>query len=308
MKNLFWRIITPILIVLILLEIGFRIAVFIKVEVLKPSFKKTEGIFTILCVGDSTTEGLTVSKEYSYPSRLQELLDQYSSDKKYRVINLGYAGVNSSQILNRFEDNIKRYHPDLIVLLAGINDPWNMNESRLWMFDASSSLWDKIKLRADVFLSYLRVYQFIKLITLDTKDFQKEAHVDHLDLKREGFAVSFEHSPDKKNQLYQLLLYNIGHMVELAKSHGVPIFVQTFQKEGLGQPRVLINKVYEKMHVPIVDNQRVFELGEKKGLKLISYDDYHPNKDGYVLIAKNVFNMMIQQKMLNAPPLPLIED
>lgn len=286
-------------IVLVLLEISFRIAAFVKVELLSPSAEKTEGVFTILCVGDSTTEGLMVDKQFSYPSQLQKLLDTNVPQKKFRVINLGYGGINSSQVLNRFEKNLGKYRPDLIVLQVGVNDLWNMNESNMWRFDQSNSL-NKIKLKADIFLSKLRVYQFAKLLTIS----YKEAHTMPFDDEKQSLARSYEVSNDKRKQLYELLAYNIGNMVRLAKQHNYPIFLQTYQQEGMGKPRELINKVYGNLAVPVVDNQSVFDVAKQQGLQAISEDNFHPNEAGYGLIARNVYNTMIKQGMVVATPLP----
>jgi len=45
-----------------------------------------------------------------------------------RVINLGVPGYNSSMIANRFDKNIKKYHPAAIIILMGSNDDWNPAE------------------------------------------------------------------------------------------------------------------------------------------------------------------------------------
>lgn len=288
-----------IVIVLVLLEIAFRTAAFVKVELLSPPAQKTEGVFTVLCMGDSTTEGLTVEKPFSYPSQLQALLDKYAPPKKFRVVNLGYSGINSSQALNRFEKNITKYRPDLIVMQVGINDPWNMNESNIWRFD-QSGLWNKFKLKCDIFLSNFRVYQFIKLLGIS----YKEAHTMSLDDNKKSLAKSYEVSPEKRKQLYELFSYNFGHMVRLAKQHNVPIFFQNYQKEGIGSPRELIDKVYKELAVPVVDNESVFNLVMWQGQKVISKDDFHPNEAGYVIIARNVFNAMVKQGIVAAKPLP----
>jgi lysophospholipase L1-like esterase len=297
-KKLFY-ILFLIIAVLVILEAVFRIAAYVKTEVMSPSAQKTEGVFTVLCLGDSTTEGLTVEKQYSYPNQLQVLLDKNAPRKKYRVVNLGLSGINSSQLLNRYEKNIQKYRPDLIVMQVGINDPWNMNESNIWRFDQSSP-WSQFKLKTDIFFSRFRVYQFIKLLGIS----YKEARTTDLDDKKQSLAKSFEVSPEKRKQLYALYVYNFGEMVRLAKKFNVPIFFQTYQKEGIGGPRELIDKAYKELAVPIVDNESVFNLIMWQGQKVISKDNFHPNETGYLVIAKNVFNTMVAHGLVAAKPLP----
>lgn len=297
MRKFFLNIFIQAIIALVLLEIFFRVVAFVKVELLSPSAKKTAGVFTVLCVGDSTTEGLKVAKKFSYPSQLQELLKNYSPKKKFRVINIGHAGMSSSQVLNRFQKNIIKYRPDVIVLQVGINDPWNLSESNIWVFD-QSHLSDKIKLKTDLFFSGLKVYRLARLLIISYKK-TRAAPLDHT---QESLAESFEFSEDKRKMLYKLLSYNINHMVFLAKQYNVPIFFQTYQAEGIGNPRDLINKVYRTLTVPVVDNQAVFDLATAHGLKVFSDDEFHPNEVGYGLIARNVYNMMVRQGMADSPP------
>src|SRR5690242_10576956 len=51
---------------------------------------------TILCVGDADTYGFEVAPEQSYPSQLERNLGGAA-----QVLNLGFPGVNSSQLQAR---------------------------------------------------------------------------------------------------------------------------------------------------------------------------------------------------------------
>lgn len=273
---------------LIILEITFRVLGFIRIHFLIPEYKKTPNVFTVLCVGDSTTEGLGVNRKFSYPTQLQHLLDK-QAPKKFHVINIGISGFNSSQVLNRFEGNLKKYHPDLVVLLIGINDPWNMNETNIEMFDHNIPLQEKI----DISLNKLRIYHFYKLILMSLS---KPTWI--LSEKDKNIASGYQISPERRQALYELLSYNIKKIVRLAQENKALIFLQTYQKRGFGDPRTLINKIYEEIPVPIVDNETLFNEAEKRHLRWIGSDTFHPNKEGYAAIAKNVYETMVKQGLV----------
>ncbi|MGZ3724842.1 MAG: GDSL-type esterase/lipase family protein [Pseudobdellovibrio sp.] len=80
----------------------------------------------ILCLGESTTAW---GQENSYPSLLQKSLDELFGQNKFRVINAGYPGINTSQILSSLEYNIKKYSPDIIITMIGINDIWSLTDA-----------------------------------------------------------------------------------------------------------------------------------------------------------------------------------
>jgi acyl-CoA thioesterase I len=74
---------------------------------------------TIVCVGDSLTEGYGVGEEQAYPALLKQKLvvDGHS----YAVINAGISGETSSGTLSRI-NWILRLKPDIVILETGAND------------------------------------------------------------------------------------------------------------------------------------------------------------------------------------------
>jgi lysophospholipase L1-like esterase len=80
----------------------------------------------VLCLGDSNTYGLAVRREESYPNRLEKLWEEQQDGSRIDVINLGFPGTNSSQVLRDFDRNIDLLHPDVVVVSIGSNDFWTM--------------------------------------------------------------------------------------------------------------------------------------------------------------------------------------
>lgn len=79
--------------------------------------------YRILCVGDSSTFGLSVDQAQTYPAQLQSILNaRNNGGRNYRVINGGCAGFTSFQALRFMERWVPRLKPNLIVYSIGYND------------------------------------------------------------------------------------------------------------------------------------------------------------------------------------------
>ncbi len=69
----------------------------------------------ILAFGDSLTTGFGADSSNSYPAVLQELTD-------LKVINAGASGETTDRGLQRLEEELELYSPELLILLEGGND------------------------------------------------------------------------------------------------------------------------------------------------------------------------------------------
>jgi lysophospholipase L1-like esterase len=108
---------------LLLLELGLRVAS--RFYGFRPdSGPSGEGRQTILALGDSHTYGVFYSPEESYPGQLEALLE-LRAPNRYRVVNLGLPGMNSSEVATRLESWYLEYRPALAVLCVGVNNLWN---------------------------------------------------------------------------------------------------------------------------------------------------------------------------------------
>jgi lysophospholipase L1-like esterase len=89
-------------------------------EITEPKPRKE---YRILCVGDSSTFGITVDQSQTYPAQLQALLDaRKNASVNYRVINGGCVGFTSFQALRFMECWLEKLKPDLVIYSIGFND------------------------------------------------------------------------------------------------------------------------------------------------------------------------------------------
>lgn len=86
---------------------------------------------TILCVGDSFTQGFGAGPWESYPKQLESILLR-SGFRDVRVVNQGKGGISSSIALKKMPEYLDRYKPNIVFLLIGNNDNWNFEDSNYY--------------------------------------------------------------------------------------------------------------------------------------------------------------------------------
>lgn len=79
--------------------------------------------YRIFMVGGSTTECLYLDDTATVPARLQYVLNRrLPSETSYRVYNAGKGGDQTCDHIAMISQRIVRLQPDMIILLAGLND------------------------------------------------------------------------------------------------------------------------------------------------------------------------------------------
>ena len=114
--------ISGILLSLALLELGLRLGGFIFLSLQEYKNRTAiynKGAYRIMCLGESTT---AIGGNDSYPNQLEEILNQRHIGIKFSVINKGVVGNNSAYILAHLEENLDKYHPDMVTAMMGVND------------------------------------------------------------------------------------------------------------------------------------------------------------------------------------------
>lgn len=112
--------------------------------------------FNILCLGDSFTQGFGAPFGLSYPEQLEFMLREKVPNSKIRVFKEFYS--NSSTILKNLPSDIIRYKPDLIIIMSGCNDRWNLENCTYFKLTRGNSL-----TKIDIWLSNLHIYKLVKI-------------------------------------------------------------------------------------------------------------------------------------------------
>lgn len=164
LRRIFFITLPSIFIFLIILELTLRIGGnlytrYRNPEIYSKATVSNSGAFTILCMGDSYTEGFGASITNSYPRKL-ELLLQEGGLKNIAVLNIGRGGNSSSLLLKKLSEDIDKYRPNMIVIMIGGNNYWNLEQSNYFIL---CSKWEEFRLLADKILSSLKIYKLLKI-------------------------------------------------------------------------------------------------------------------------------------------------
>ncbi|MFT5387039.1 MAG: tetratricopeptide (TPR) repeat protein [Lysobacterales bacterium] len=149
-----------IFLVLIILEFFLRLSGFLYLSFQERDNKellKQKDTIRIMCIGESTT---ALGGKDSYPTQLQEILNDRVENKKYVVINKGIPGIDSNTIITNLSEWIQQYNPNIVVVMMGIN---NHNS-----FVVSKETNNKIEMLFKKTKIY-KVYHFIKITLLGNK-------------------------------------------------------------------------------------------------------------------------------------------
>jgi len=82
-------------------------------------FTGKEHAYRIMCVGDSNT---IVGGKDSYPSQLQNILNQNKRNITFEVTNRGLPAATSSEIMQKLDQFIDEIKPHMIIVMMGAND------------------------------------------------------------------------------------------------------------------------------------------------------------------------------------------
>jgi lysophospholipase L1-like esterase len=93
------------------------------------TLEKPPGEFRIALVGDSVVEGVHVDPDQVMNIQMEKLL-QKQGYKNVEVLNFGIEGIGTTQELIMYQERIRQFHPDLVILTVSDNDIMN-NSSTL---------------------------------------------------------------------------------------------------------------------------------------------------------------------------------
>ncbi len=124
---------------LLLIEAGLQIAAFVVTRAAAsrgaPAAPRAAGERVVLCVGDSFTYGVGASDgATSYPGALQDCLNEAPpgpAGGAWRVVNGGWPGRNSAELLQRMPRFLAEERPDFVCVLVGKNNRWSHDEMDL---------------------------------------------------------------------------------------------------------------------------------------------------------------------------------
>jgi len=187
-----------------LLEIGLRTSGFILLS--RQEFRnrtpiEQKGSYHILCLGESTTAN---GEGNSYPRQLERILNKRNIGVTFKVINKGIPGTNSTSIVEKLENYINKYNPDIIIAMMGIND-----------HETDTAAYEEIpSKKIGLFLEFFRTYKFARLlkrhVTYKIEERKLEIYRNSFLENRKNFKEILELNPTSVKAYVGLAYYYWG--------------------------------------------------------------------------------------------------
>ena len=84
------------------------------------AYEKPAGVFRVLAIGDSNTQGYEVRQDFTFSATIEKYLDARGFDAQ--VLNTGVSGFSTAEELLFLENEGVKYSPDAVVLAFYAND------------------------------------------------------------------------------------------------------------------------------------------------------------------------------------------
>jgi hypothetical protein len=84
------------------------------------------GVFRIISIGDSFTEGFGVNESETWPLQLEQLVASRAPGQRVESINAGVAGSDPVFESTMLEEVLAPMRPDLVLLAVSANDLWDL--------------------------------------------------------------------------------------------------------------------------------------------------------------------------------------
>lgn len=261
----------------------------------------------ILCLGESSTAGLWVDWNDSYPKQLESMLRQFYETQQIRVIVPIHVGQNSSQVSNRISDYIDLYRPKLILAMIGYNNEWSLAESHIGQFlpVSETSGW---KVKALITLDGLRLFKVLRYgyhalsnaeVSLPRERLAIWGHPELVRYPPADWVYSFARS--NKPAFVEMWKYDVRRVVREAKAQNTSMMLMTYHINPtyLSSDEFVTLAAEEK--IPLVRNDIPFDDLSRKGTisRYVTHDDWHPNRFGYAIIANNAFREITRGDLLS---------
>jgi tetratricopeptide (TPR) repeat protein len=163
---------------LLMLEISLRLAgsLYLYAQERRYALPAEDGTCTILCLGESTT---AMGGTGSYPSQLERILNERLPGVRFRVINKGWPGAMTAEIVRNLDGYLEEYSPEIVVAMMGINDTWLDEAYRRVRTEADAGI---LRFRS---LRIYRLWDYFRAAAVRAASFWKPEIRDDLD---EGLA------------------------------------------------------------------------------------------------------------------------
>lgn len=248
----------------------------------------------IISLGESTTYGLWVDKEKNYSALLEKKMNNYFG-KNFRVLNLGFCGAITDDVVDCFYDTIKYYKPSAVLVCMGVNDfSYMLNYKKLGLDKRESH---PFSIEKDIirpkFQSGLLLFKFVKKYFIYYKrEYKLENWVIVED--REGDSYINYYNPVEKykefdHQCIKEISVNIEknykRLLDSCNEMNINLYIVGYLHVNNSQ---LLSEIARKFNIIFIDNT----IPNHQLAEYTLHDLFHPSVKGHRFIADNILKKM----------------
>jgi|GEM_PF-1349627 len=246
----------------------------------------------VLALGDSNTYGFFVGSAAAYPRKFEALWNERQPRKQsVEVLNLGFPGTNSSQVLREFDRMLFAFRPDVVTLMIGANDAWTMpvgHQEQASTFDLREFLWRNSRVFR-LFYMLLRAYENASLeVQMDP---QSQVFAGKGQARFGSFTFALGHRatggppvPDWAERLER----NLKEVTRKAREAGVAVVLLTYPSSQhlYGYANVVLRRVASETDATLIDVAAQFPAECAAGPCAELLPDQHPSEQGHERVAR----------------------
>jgi lysophospholipase L1-like esterase len=295
------RFIVVSVLVLVLLEVLLRVAGYIYVRnILASNTAIRPSDTTILCLGESTTIGLWVRWEDSYPKQLEGMLRKHYQRENLHAIVPVHIGQNSSQIANRIAQYLDMYKPALVIIMMGANNLWSLEESHAIQF---FELYSKrtILFSALMFLNQSRTFKLARYLYLRATTKRTLDYWGPIGGSWPPQDWIYGVADANPNAFKQMWAYDARLVISESQKRGINVLMMTYPIHPRTHvPVDWMEAVSSENAIPLVRNDESFSTLSNNGIvnQYLLDDRWHPNGTGYRIVAENAFKAIVEEDLL----------
>jgi len=309
MKNKIICLAIGVILSLIIVELLLRIAAFGYSLVYRIPKNYKDSDYRILCVGESTTFGMGTSNPplYCYPHQLEKMLNEKFPELRIKCFYDESIGLNTTQNLIKLPSAIINYKPNLVIFMVGINNWWNLDKSNILLFN-KNELVQQTTIKLLVFLDRFRVYKLLKWLIYSNELIKFENHIQwpdewngdkkNTEIRMKMARVLRNSIEDKYNMdiFDEIAYHDLQEMIKICKKNKITVIICSYPVAPSG-----LYSIHKKLSLffncYFVDNHLIFNnLSNTKDY--FSYDRHHPNEKGYGIVAENIYNCILEHKLI----------
>lgn len=267
------------------------------------SKEKPDGVYRIICMGDSSTMGYEVEADEAYCNRLQSHLEKLGciKGKKIETISAGISTHSSFQGVVSYLKYVRRWQPDLVTLSYGADDRTSLLNSFRPVRDRNIYKLPDDNSRSSFYrLPKYGITRAIYLIRHLFDDNEPQSDIDYANETRSTPAEYAENMEFLINKIkadgHEVYLLDIAvkkkpftdALESVAKKHGLPILHidKLFDSEISA---ILDGRKYRKEKARLDTMLKPgYESPETWKSRYLSIDDIHPTFLGHEIIAREL--------------------